>query len=114
MPAPRSGHLVLVLHTHLPWVLGHGRWPHGQDWLYEAIAECYVPLLRMIDRLVADDVSPKLTIDISPVLAEMLASPRLREDFSEYCEERTWRAEEDRKQFRRSHEGGIATLAATW
>ena len=108
------GHLALVLHTHLPWVLGHGRWPHGQDWLHEAIAECYVPLLRLIDRLVADGVSPQLTIGITPVLAEMLASPRLREDFSEYCEERTWRAEEDRKDFRRFHAGEIATLAASW
>ena len=108
------GHLMLVLHTHLPWVLGHGRWPHGQDWLHEAIAECYVPLLRMIDRLVVDGVSPKLTIGMTPVLADMLASPRLPEDFSEYCEERTWRAEEDRKEFRRFHAGEIATLAATW
>jgi len=108
------GHLVLVLHTHLPWVLGHGRWPHGQDWLHEAIAECYVPLLRMIDRMVADSVSPQLTIGITPVLAEMLASPRLREDFSEYCEERTWRAEEDRKEFLRFHAGEIAALAANW
>ena len=108
------GHLVLVLHTHLPWVLGHGRWPHGQDWLHEAIAECYVPLLRMIDRMVEDGVSPQLTIGITPVLAEMLASPRLREDFAEYCEERTWRAEEDRKEFRRFHAGEISTLAAHW
>jgi 1,4-alpha-glucan branching enzyme len=23
---------VLTLHTHLPYVLNHGRWPHGSDW----------------------------------------------------------------------------------
>ena len=27
---------VLALHSHLPWVLNHGRWPHGSDWLTEA------------------------------------------------------------------------------
>ena len=26
----------LVLHTHLPMVVNHGRWPHGSDWLNEA------------------------------------------------------------------------------
>jgi len=68
----------------------------------------------MIDRLVADGVSPGLTIGITPVLAEMLASPRLREDFSEYCEERTWRAEEDRKEFQRFDADEIAALSAKW
>ena len=27
---------ALVLHTHLPMVVNHGRWPHGSDWLNEA------------------------------------------------------------------------------
>ena len=39
-----SGELVLALHGHLPWVLGHGRWPHGESWLYEAAAGVYLPL----------------------------------------------------------------------
>src|SRR5438093_1203474 len=36
---------ALVLHTHLPMVVNHGRWPHGSDWLNEAAFECYLPLL---------------------------------------------------------------------
>src|SRR5438876_522252 len=36
---------ALVLHTHLPMVVNHGRWPHGSDWLNEATFECYLPLL---------------------------------------------------------------------
>src|SRR5438132_1409627 len=36
---------ALVLHTHLPMVINHGRWPHGSDWLSEATFECYLPLL---------------------------------------------------------------------
>ena len=27
---------VLTLHSHLPYVLNHGRWPHGSDWLYRS------------------------------------------------------------------------------
>ena len=114
MPTSPVGRVVLVLHTHLPWVLGHGRWPHGQDWLHEAIAECYVPLLRMLDRLVADGISPQLTIGVTPVLAEMLTAKRLRDDFIAYCDERIKLAEADRKE---SHENGAygnAQLAADW
>jgi len=114
VPIASRGHVVFVLHTHLPWVIGHGGWPHGQDWLHEAIAECYVPLLRMCDRLVADGVRPNLTIGITPVLAEMLTSPRLRDDFIAYCDRRIALAEADRKEF---HEHGAyeaARLAANW
>jgi predicted glycosyl hydrolase (DUF1957 family) len=42
------GAFCLVLHTHLPYVLGHSTWPHGTSMLYEAAAECYLPLLRVI------------------------------------------------------------------
>ena len=34
-----SGDFSFVLHSHLPYVLSHGRWPHGTDWLFEAAAE---------------------------------------------------------------------------
>src|SRR5947209_2089451 len=38
------GHsFALVLHTHLPMVINHGRWPHGSDWLTEATFECDLP-----------------------------------------------------------------------
>ncbi len=114
MPVSPAGHLVLVLHTHLPWILGHGRSPHGQDWLHEAIAECYVPLLRMMDRLVADGISPQLTVGVTPVLAEMLVSPRLREDFTVYCDARIKRAEADRTEFHAAGAYEAAGLAANW
>ena len=42
------GSFCLVLHGHLPYVLRHGIWPHGEDWLYEAAAETYLPLLATL------------------------------------------------------------------
>jgi 1,4-alpha-glucan branching enzyme len=36
---------VLTLHSHLPYVLHHGRWPHGSDWLCEAALDTYLPLI---------------------------------------------------------------------
>ena len=40
---------VLTLHSHLPWVLHHGRWPHGSDWICEAALDSYLPLIAMLD-----------------------------------------------------------------
>ena len=37
---------ILALHSHLPYVLHHGRWPHGSDWLCEAALDTYLPLLE--------------------------------------------------------------------
>src|SRR5688572_20871429 len=66
---------ALVLHTHLPMVVNHGRWPHGSDWLCEAAFECYLPLLETAHRLVEDCLSAEQTVSISPVLTEQLAAP---------------------------------------
>jgi 1,4-alpha-glucan branching enzyme len=99
VPPTPNGHILFVLHTHLPWVLGHGRWPHGEAWLYEATAECYLPILRLLDRLEEEGRKGAINIGITPVLAEMLASSRFREGFVAYADERIRRAAADRQAF---------------
>ncbi len=76
------GSLSLVLHAHLPYVR-HPEYESflEEDWLYEAITETYVPLLRMMDRLEADGVPFALTMSITPPLAEMLADPLLQQRY---------------------------------
>ena len=69
----KRGYATLVLHSHLPYVLSHGKWPHGTDWLCEAAAETYLPILRILNELVSEGYRPKLTIGLSPVLCEQLA-----------------------------------------
>ncbi|MDR0927408.1 MAG: DUF1957 domain-containing protein [Ignavibacteria bacterium] len=95
-----SGNLVLILHTHLPWVLHHGTWPHGEDWLTEAIAECYIPLLNVFNELVGDGIFPKITLDISPVLCEQLEHPDTKELFIKYCDKKAEAAAEDHTNFK--------------
>src|SRR5213593_1848605 len=114
VPPTPLGHLVFVLHTHLPWVLGHGRWPHGEAWLYEATAECYLPILRLLDRLEEEGRKGSITIGITPVLSEMLATPRFREGFLAYLEERTNRAEADQREFDAAGDDGRRRAAAAW
>lgn len=94
-----GGNFNLVLHTHLPWVLNHGAWPHGEDWLYEAVAECYVPLLNVFNDLVAEGIPPRVTLDISPVLCEQLAHPDMPAKFINYCNEMIAAAKKDKDDF---------------
>src|SRR5205814_5838459 len=68
-----QGYFALILHAHLPFVRHpeHERFLE-EDWLFEAITECYVPLLRMMQRLVDDHVPFKLAMSITPTLCAML------------------------------------------
>ena len=66
------GSFCLVLHGHLPYVLRHGTWPHGEDWLYEAAAETYLPILAMLDECAFLDGNPKITMGLTPVLLSLI------------------------------------------
>jgi 1,4-alpha-glucan branching enzyme len=67
--------LAIVLHTHMPYVAGFGTWPFGEEWLWEAIACVYLPLLALLD------TGAPLTLSLSPVLADQLALDELGERF---------------------------------
>ena len=62
------GELALVLHTHMPYVEGFGTWPFGEEWLWEAIATCYLPLLEVLGRA-------PITLSLTPVLCDQLEAP---------------------------------------
>ncbi len=69
------GTCCVVLHTHLPWVAHHGSWPVGEEWLYQAWAGAYLPLVEMLERLADEGRSQVLTLGVTPVLAAMLDDP---------------------------------------
>ncbi len=79
---------VLALHSHLPWVLNHGRWPHGSDWITEAAIDTYLPLLLTLERLERDGVPAPVTLGITPVLANQLCSPDFRDELEAYFTQR--------------------------
>ena len=105
---------ALVLHTHLPMVVNHGRWPHGSDWLNEATFECYLPLLDVAHRLVADGISPKWTLNLSPVLTEQLASPEFQKELSFYYENVRRACADGREQFAKSGAPELIALCDFW
>ncbi len=94
-----DGKFAFVLHSHLPYVLSHGRWPHGTDWLTEAAAETYLPLLKIMGELIEEGYHPKLTIGISPVLCEQLNDFSFKEEFVAYLNQKIKAAKYDSEEF---------------
>jgi len=105
---------ALVLHTHLPYVIRHGRWPHGSDWLCEAAAESYLPLLRVLERRATRGGPALLTLSLTPVLCEQLADPEFPAIFRNYLEEKHGAAREDRARFQRDGDLELTERAAGW
>jgi 1,4-alpha-glucan branching enzyme len=64
-----SGSLCLLLHSHMPYVEGFGTWPFGEEWLFEAVASSYVPVLDAIG-------DEPVTVTVTPVLADQLEAIR--------------------------------------
>lgn len=68
-----QGFLNLVLHAHLPFVRHPDDVdPLEEDWLYEAITETYLPLLKLLDKLRRDDICDAFTLVLTPTLLNML------------------------------------------
>ena len=91
--------LALVLNAHLPFV----RKPEfnaffEERWLFEAISETYLPLLRLFRKLEAEGVPFKLSIAISPTLLSMLSDKLLCERYSKYLEGQIALAQSERKR----------------
>ncbi|HEY5494376.1 MAG TPA: 1,4-alpha-glucan branching protein domain-containing protein [Candidatus Anoxymicrobiaceae bacterium] len=76
------GYFTLVLHTHMPYVRKNGVWPVGEDWLYQAMSETYLPLLGALAQLEGEGVGPCLAVTLTPVLCEQLADPYIQERFA--------------------------------
>ncbi|HXG11567.1 MAG TPA: 1,4-alpha-glucan branching protein domain-containing protein [Gemmataceae bacterium] len=74
------GYLVIVLHAHLPYVR-HPEYDRflEERWFFEAVTETYIPLIKFFDRLRDEGRSFKLTLSVSPTLANMMEDPLLRQ-----------------------------------
>ena len=96
------GHLAFILHAHLPFVR-HPEHDHflEEEWLFEAMTEAYIPLLRMMQRLMADRVLFKLTMSITPTLCAMLQDQLLRERYVRHLELLIDLAEREQKRTRK-------------
>ena len=94
--------------------MSHGRWPHGADWLNEAAAETYLPLLDAFYELVDEGIKPNITINISPVLCEQLADPRFAYEFIYYLNHKQESADVDYSEYKAQGEKHLASVALQW
>ncbi len=105
---------VFMLHSHLPYVLNHGRWPHGSDWISEAAIDTYLPLLEVLRGLERDGVSAPVTIGFTPVLANQLANPLFAEELEAFLTQRLTACEEAETQLPAAGDGHLLPLVGYW
>ena len=84
---PKTNYVAFILNAHLPYVR-HLEYPRflEEDWLYEAISETYLPMIRMLNRIADDQLPVRLVISVSPTLATMLGDEPLQERFLAYLQ----------------------------
>ena len=75
-----AGDLALVLHSHMPYVEGFGTYPFGEEWLFDAVIRSYLPVLEVAERV---------TMTVTPVLADQLENSGVRERLRQFLVE--WR-----------------------
>ncbi len=109
-----TGYITLTLHSHLPYVVNHGTWPHGLEWLHEAAAETYLPLLQVLEELEQMGTPLKANINLSPVLLEQLSHPVFKAEFTKYVQRKIEAARQDQSQFSKQGDAHLASLAEYW
>ncbi len=109
-----AGYLTFTLHAHLPYVVNHGTWPHGLEWLHEAAAETYLPFLRILSNLERDGIALHCNLNLSPILLEQLAHPVFQAEFPKYLERKIVAAHEDEAFFASIEDRHLAVIARFW
>jgi 1,4-alpha-glucan branching enzyme len=70
----------------MPYVEGFGTWPFGEEWLLEAIAVCYLPMIDVLERA-GERHGPVATVGVTPVLADQLSLPEVGQRFLRFMNE---------------------------
>jgi len=80
-----KGFWSLILHSHLPFVK-HPDYDYflEEHWLFEAISECYIPLLLNLERLEDEGFDFRLTFSLTPSLCEMLKDDHLMKKYTKH------------------------------
>src|SRR5438132_6903388 len=105
---------VLALHSHLPYVLHHGRWPHGSDWLCEAALDTYLPLVEQLQQLAEQDVPSPVTIGFTPVLANQLASAAFAQELEAFFDQREAACQEAPASLAATGDTALLPLVSYW
>lgn len=105
---------VLALHSHLPYVLNHGRWPHGSDWICEAAVDTYLPLIDSLQALAEEQIAAPVTVGITPILANQLASPVFDSELHQFFAQRLSACDEAEVEMRNTADAHLIPVVRYW
>jgi 1,4-alpha-glucan branching enzyme len=108
------GYVTFALHSHLPYVVNHGTWPHGMEWLHEAAAETYLPLLRIFAELEKAGLALKANVNLSPILLEQLSHPVFKDELPKYLVRKIKAAHKDADDFTLQGEPNMVEVSRFW
>lgn len=105
-----AGEVAFVFHTHLPYVRGHGVWPVGEEWVFQAWAESWLPVTDVLLRLAEDGHRDVLTLGVSPLVAHQVSDPRLRREVGTWIAGQMWQSDEQRGRYEGPHRDAVRAL----
>jgi 1,4-alpha-glucan branching enzyme len=94
----------------MPYVRKNGFWPCGEEWLLEAWAETYIPLLDLLREMLEQGWG-KLTLTLTPVLVEQLQDPYMNHRLQVYLENKLRQLVEEIDRFHAMGDAGRRELA---
>lgn len=106
--------VVVMLHSHLPYVLNHGRWPHGSDWICEAAIDTYLPLVEKFRGLDALNIAAPVTIGFTPILANQLEHTTFVRELEAYFDQRLGFCDEAPASLESTGDGHLLPLVEYW
>lgn len=111
---PKPVDVVVMLHSHLPYVLNHGRWPHGSDWICEAAIDTYLPLVEKLRVLDVERIAAPVTIGFTPILANQLEHRAFHDELEAYFEQRLGFCDEAPTSLASTGDGHLIPLVDYW
>jgi 1,4-alpha-glucan branching enzyme len=110
----RQTDFVLMLHSHLPYVLNHGRWPHGSDWICEAAIDTYLPLVERLRKLEEENIAAPVTVGFTPILANQLEHPTFQKELDDYFAQRLAFCDEAPESLDSTNDQHLLPLVEFW
>jgi 1,4-alpha-glucan branching enzyme len=108
-----KGYLAFILHAHLPYVRHQEHDMFLEErWFFEAVTETYIPLIKLLNRLIDENVLFKLVISISPTLLSMMEDQLLLEKYEAHLSKQIELSEKELERTR--HEPHFNYLAGMY
>ena len=84
------------------------------EWLHEAAAETYLPLLRIFGELEQQGLALKANVNLSPVLLEQLSHPTFKDEFPKYLLRKIQAAHKDADEFTLQGDRHMVNVSSFW